>query len=689
MEGEVTMTRIRLVILLLSCVYVCHGGERRLSEITVTANRPMKDIGVVRTVLDSAALKENISLSMADILTYNSSIYVKNYGRGTQATVSMRGTSPAHTKVTWNGMNISSPMLGMADFSTIPAYFIDRAGVLHGTSSLNISAGGLGGLVNLATAPQEVEGINAQYVQGIGSFKTYDEFARVGWGNDHWHISTRLVASHSANDFKFTNHDRKDNIYDDSHEIIGQYHPRQRNQNGAFTDYHALQEVWFNSGKGDRASLSAWYMSTNREIPLLTTDYGNDTEVENRQREQTFRAIGSWSHNRSNWKTGVKAGWTNSWIAYDYSRALHDTHKSTLSHTRSHLNTIFGRIEGEYSPTRRVYLTASSSLYQHIIDSRDKNVMTTDADIITLGYREWRAEISTSISARWQPFDGIGIAGILRHEVMGGHSAPLIPAMMVDALLYRPVNLTLKASVSRNYRFPALNDLYFMPGGNPDLKSESGTTYDIATSWTIGRADSYSLSGSLGWFDSYIDDWILWLPTQKGYFTPRNVKSVHSYGIEFNSNIIFEPLKHLPVDISASFTWTPSINKGEKMSAGDRSVGRQLPYVPRVSASLTAHVMWRRIGILYKWCYYSRRYTMSSNDLTFSGYLPDYFMNNLSLEYNQPLAIADLQFKLAINNLFNEEYLSVLSRPMPGINFEFFIGITPRFRKANKHHDDI
>ena len=44
----------------------------------------------------------------------------------------------------------------------------------------------------------------------------------------------------------------------------------------------------------------------------------------------------------------------------------------------------------------------------------------------------------------------------------------------------------------------------------------------------------------------------------------------------------------------------------------------------------------------------------------------------------------DIQMKLADNNLFNEDYLSVLSRPMPGINFEFFIGITPKFGKSRK-----
>ena len=83
---------------------------------------------------------------------------------------------------------------------------------------------------------------------------------------------------------------------------------------------------------------------------------------------------------------------------------------------------------------------------------------------------------------------------------------------------------------------------------------------------------------------------------------------------------------------------------------------------------------------LYKWCYYSERFTMSSNDITLTGKLPCYFMNNLTLERGVTLKWAELSLKGAINNLFDEEYLSVLSRPMPGIHFEFFVSITPKFK---------
>ena len=70
---------------------------------------------------------------------------------------------------------------------------------------------------------------------------------------------------------------------------------------------------------------------------------------------------------------------------------------------------------------------------------------------------------------------------------------------------------------------------------------------------------------------------------------------------------------------------------------------------------------------------------MSSNDVSLSGKLPKYFMSNISLERTIDMRWAEWSLKGVINNLFNEEYISVLSRPMPGINFEIFIGIRPKW----------
>lgn len=680
-----------LYFIILSAVacgaYAQADGNISLRQVTVTARRPMKEIGVQKTPFDSAMLKENVALSMADVLAFNSSVFVKSYGRATLSTVAFRGTSPSHTQVTWNGMRINNPMLGMTDFSTIPAYFIDQASLLHGTSSVNETGGGLGGLVRLGKLPDVPEGFNAQYVQGIGSFSTFDEFVRVTYGNDHWSSSTRAVYSSSPNDYEYTNHDKKVNIYDDDHNIVGRYHPKERNRSGSFKDFHILQEVYYNTLRGDRFGVNAWFVNSNRELPMLTTDYGKASDFENRQREHTFRGILSWDHNRSNWRTGVKGGYVHTWMGYDYKREVAPDNWAVMTRSRSKVNTIYGQIDGEYNPARRWYFTANVSAHQHFVRSEDKNIILQEGGNGIVGYDKGRIELSGAFSAKWQATDRIGMSLVLREEMFGEKWAPLTPAFFIDGLVARRGNVMLRASVSRNHKFPTLNDMYFLPGGNPDLRSEEGWTYDAGMSFDIGGESlesgsrAIALGGSVTWFDSYIDDWIIWLPTTKGFFSPRNVKKVHAYGIEVKGNMALRPAKGWLIDLNGSYSWTPSINEGEKMSPADMSVGKQLPYVPKHSASVTGRLSWQSWSFLYKWAYYSERFTMSSNDYTLTGHLPDYFMSNVSLEKGLSFKPLDMQLKLAVNNLFNEDYMSVLSRPMPGINFEFFIGITPKFRK--------
>lgn len=655
----------------------CFAQEYTIPEVTVIG-RPMKEIGVQETRFDSTMLKENIANSMADILTFNSSIFVKNHGRATLSTVSFRGTSPSHTQVTWNGMKVNNPMLGMTDFSTIPAYFIDDASLLHGTSSINESGGGLGGAVKLSTQPANAQGFGAQYIQGAGSFKTFDEFLRLTYGNARWQISTRAVYASSPNNYKYKNRDKKENIYDQDMNIIGQYHPIERNKSGAFKDMHILQEIYYNNQRGDRFGLNAWYTSQNRELAMLTTDYGEATDFDNRQREHTFRGVLSWDHIRSNWKVAAKGGYIHSWVAYDYKRDLGNGTMAHMTRSRSTINTFYGDVNGEYYIGRKWLISASATAHQHFVQSRDKNIILQEGDKAIVGYEKGRVELSTLLSLKYRPTNRIGVSVVAREELYGTEWTPVIPALFIDGVVSEKGNIVLKSSISRNYRYPSLNDMYFLPGGNPNLKNESGFTYDAGVSFAVGNS-KYKISAGATWFESHIKDWIIWLPTTKGFFSPKNIKDVHAYGVELQASTDFVINGKWLFALNGTYSYTPSINQGEPVSPADRSVGKQLPYVPKHSATFTGKIEWKRWSFLYKWCHYSERFTMSSNDISLTGRLPKYYMSNISLEKNLNFKPLDLSLKGVVNNLFNEEYLSVLSRPMPGINFEIFIGITPKW----------
>ena len=675
------MRYLAAIFIILMAMTEVTAQERHydIDAVDIVGARTIKDIGVQQTKLDSLVLKESIALSMADILAFNSSIFVKSYGRASLSTVSFRGTSPSHTQVTWNGMRINSPMLGMTDFSMIPSYFVDDASLLHGTSSVNETGGGLGGAVKLSTTAANNRGFGLQYVQGIGSFKTFDEFLRLSYGNDHWQTSTRVVVSTSANDFRYTNRDKKLNIYDEQMNIVDQYYPVERNKSGSYRDIHALQEVYYTTGHGDRIGLNAWYVNSNRELPMLTTDYANDTEYDNRQREQTLRAIVMWEHLRTDYKVGVSGGYIHTSMAYDYLRDPGNGTMTPMTRSRSKINTLYGRAEGEYYIGSKWLFTATLTAHQHFVESRDKSIVLQDGNKGIVGYNQARIELSGAVSAKWRPTERFGISAVLREELFGTKFTPIIPALFVDGVVSKRGNVVVKGSHSRNYRYPTLNDLYFLPGGNPNLRSESGWTYDLGASFAVGRTGLYSVSGSATWFDSYISDWILWLPTTKGFFSPRNIKDVHAYGVELKAESTLHFAREWSLTLDGTFAWTPSINSGKPLTDADRSVGKQLPYVPEYTATINGRLAWRGWAFQYKWCYYSERFTMSSNDYTLTGKLPEYFMSNISLEKSLTLRWADLSVKGTINNLFDEEYMSVLSRPMPGINFEIFIGITPKW----------
>ena len=659
--------------------------ERNIAirEVPIWGRRPMKEIGVERTTFDSVILKENIALSIADVLTFNSPLFVKQYGRATLSTVSFRGTGPSHTQVTWNGMRINNPMLGMTDFSMIPSYFIDDASLLHGTSSVNEAGGALGGVVKLSTAPAAADGFGLQYIQGIGMYRTFDEFLRLTWGDEHWQVSTRAVYQSSRNDYKYRNRDKKENIYDEEMNIVGSYYPVERNKSGAFDDVHVLQEIYYNTGRGDRFGLNAWYINSNRELPLLTTDYADDTRFENRQREHTLRSILSWDRLRRDWKVGAKAGYIHTWMAYDYRRDPGNGIMTSMTRSRSRIDTFYGQAAGEYAVGDEWLFTADIALHQHFVRSADKNIVLQQGDKAIVGYDQGRVEIDAAVSAKWRPAERLGLSAVLREQLYGTKWAT-VPALFADYLLSKRGNVVAKASVSRNFRFPTLNDLYFLPGGNPDLKNETGVQYEAGLSFAVGRDAIYTLSGSASWYDQRIDDWILWLPTTKGFFSPVNIKEVHAYGVEVRADLSVMLARGLKLDLDGTFSWSPSINVGEPMSPADQSVGKQLPYEPEFSGTATGRLAWRSWGLLWQFCYYSERYTMSSNDITLTGRLTPYVMNNLSLEKGFAFRRADLSLKATINNLFNEEYLSVLSRPMPRMNCEFFINVKPKWGKKNR-----
>ncbi len=413
----------------------------------------------------------------------------------------------------------------------------------------------------------------------------------------------------------------------------------------------------------------------------MSVDWNDGSSRKAQQDDCTLRAVASWDKAAGNYKLEAKAGYLYSDILYTQTLDNGNGIVNESVHSQSRINTLFGRVGGDRVWGEKLYLTVSADFHQHFVDTRDEAyVPISPSDPI--GYDEARTELSGFASVRYKPTERFGAAVNLRGEMCGEEWAPLVPALFLDYMLSRRGNLFVKASVARNYRFPTLNDLYFRPGGRytPDLRPEEGFTYDGGVEFRTTVAGT-GLGGGVTAYDSYIRDWILWRPAGGGFWIPSNIKMVHSYGAEARLDAHREFSGGWKLSADGKFAWTRSVNRGEPLNDADNSVGKQLPYIPEWSASVTGRLAWRSWSLAWHWNYYSERYTSSDNSSSITGRLVPYIMNDIAVGKEFSMSWGDISLKLNVNNLFGEEYESELSRPMAGRNFGFFIRIVPQFKR--------
>ncbi len=669
-----------LVLLLCSVLSAQAQNNReiwqlRLDTVTVMGKRPFRDIGTTKTVLDTLILRESITNSLADILSQSTSIFIKSYGRGTMATASFRGTSPSHTQVLWNGMNINSPMMGQVDFSLIPSYFVDDMSLWHGASSVNVTGSALGGAITLGTAPEKKKGFDLHFIQGIGSYKTYDDFFRLVYAGEKWQSSTRIYLTRSDNDFKYTNYDKalinEDGSYNPGYEIS-------RNKNCQYQDFHLLQELYYDRKDGNKFSLAAWFMNSDRGVPMLQSDQRDEADYKTRQKETTFRGVGGWERSSEKLNLSGKLGYTYTHMLYTYDARVTDNQMVRMENASSYIYSGFLRGNAEYIPSEKWMIGGNMNGRFNYVDSYN-----LEQNAVNTGYLKNRPEISALATVRYRPCDRVGLAVDVREEYYGRFT-PLIPAAFLDVTIWKRYGLIFKSSITKNYRYPTLNDLYFQPGGNPDLRPERGFTYDAGLEFTLRQTDRFTLKGEATVYNSHIDNWIVWLPTFKGFWTPRNVKEVHNYGVELKGKASLR-LGEWTLWLDANWSRTRAINNGDPMSWADESIGKQLVYVPEYLSAVMGQVSWREFYLIYKYNYYSKRYTTSSNLMNSRiDELNSYYMNDISLEKRFRCHRTGISVKFSVYNLFNEEYVSVLSRPMPRRNYTLTFGLNPQWGNKRK-----
>ena len=606
-----------------------------ISAVTITARASARLAPFTVVKMDAELLSGQGGGDLASLLQSSSNLFVRRNGNQGLASVSVRGMSGSHTLVTWNDLPLNSPGNGFSDFTIIPLHAVSTVRITSGGSDLDDVSGYIGGKVDLASEPQFDAGTDAAVTLGAGSYGEFTSSASFTRSGARFYSRLGAWTSSGANDFRFINEDAPGGP------------SVERRSNAAFSGSGMTGDLSYRQG-ASILSTHLWLSDSDRELPgPVTTVQQNYGE---RQTDRSFRGVMKYSLEGGRFTAGITAGGS-----HDINRYYHMVPSNNGNNSSS---LMMLKLRLGYRVTTKTGLVLNAG------DTYER------ASALSFDSNEKRNLFSVSVAARSNPVPRLNLLFQVRQVVVT--DAKMAPEFTAGAswMLSRSGEHLLKMSISHNSKLPCFNDLYWIPGGNPELTPETSAGGEI--SWSFAETGPSGNRNSLDivLHASRVDGLIQWIPGQSGLWHAVNLRSVNVSGIEARA------ARHWSAGTRKLHGWvnyalTRSVIAGSEI-ANDRSAGNQLIYAPLHHANInfTAGRAWLRTGISSSW--ESRRYTTSDN----SEWLPSAFITEAFAGAIVPAGPIKLQADLIVNNLPGIPFESVRNYPMPLRTFLMKITLT-------------
>lgn len=615
---EIMTLKIRfacLFLLLCQSILAQKDTINNLKEVLVS-DANLKKYSNSQSVLklNDSIISKNEAL-LTDLLNFNSTLYFKEYGRGMLSTVSFRGTTSSQTAVIWNGININSQMNGSTDFNTISGSDYNSVSVKAGGGSVIYGSGAIGGTVHLNNDMSFYKRFENNLRLDYGSFNTIGINYKTNISNEKWSAQIGFSKNSSTNDYKYLN----------------QYTWRgeQRwNQNGQYDVITMNANVGYKINAKNSLKLYTQTSNTDRNTSLIT-----ETETKSKYVNGFNRNLleydGNFGKLTANFKT-----------AYIFENYQYYADNSKNQYT-------YGKTESFISKADLGYTLFKSTQINGIIDyNRTKGYGSGFGDN-TREIGSAALLIKQDFSTDWKNEFGI------RKEFTDNYKSPVLFNLGSSYQFNKLYNL--KLNLSRNFRIPTFNDLYWEEGGNPDLKPESSYQAEIGNVFTFKN-----ISLTQTFYYIKIKDLLQWVPGSNGIWTPQNRDKVNSYGAETLLSWKKQYGKNI-FGANASYAYTAS---------KDEETKKQLFFVPFNKVTGSVSYSRNRISAYYQFLYNGFVYTRADNNP--DEIIKDYTLSNIGIDYDFKFLDS---FKLGIQvlNIFNENYESLENRPMPGRNFNMYL----------------
>ena len=548
-------------------------------------------------------------------------VYIKSYGLGSLATSSIRGGAAGHTLVLWNGLPVQSPMLGQLDLSLLPLGSFNSVRLQRGGGSGAWGSGAIGGVINMENGLSYSNGV------GVSSETVLGDFGRLRQATSVY-LSSNIFSSKTTFEYREA---RNDFTYPISPDL-----PEREQTNAELSQRIFTQDLGWKISDKDQITAHIWHQNSFREIPPTNVQTRSLAE----QRDEVTRTMLKYRRESARLKLNVKAAFFDEQILFS------DPQIGLVA--PSGFQTYLAEASGEFSL------------------NENHGFFIGHTQIITQAQADEYGE--TAREHRWSAFGmwrytarDLTLQTELRQEVFDGELISPVPSFGVE---YSPIkNWLIKGRVSKNFRLPTLNDRFWVPGGNPDLKAESGWSQE-ATIENRFQIEKSVIEWSITGFNREIDNWILWSPQGgSGFWSASNLATVWSRGLELRaSSRIY--ISNLELFINGGYDKTLSTNRGNSDVPG-MEVGEQLLYTPEQMAFVSFKAEIRGLSISY-------RHSYTGDARGVNEPIPEFHTGDVRLQYSAEAKQdkVSASFFFDIMNVYDVDYFVIDRRPMPGINFQ-------------------
>jgi vitamin B12 transporter len=592
-----------------------------LETVTISAVRLRGwQPGLAELRPDSQQLRLLRLRSVGEALRWEGGLFVRDYGAGGIATAAARGASAAHTVVLWNGLPLQDPMLGLTDLSILPAFLFGDIRIVPGGGSSLWGSGAVGGAVHLDGQPPAGPGWELRYQGEGGSFGHLAQGVAASYGGQRFAATARVFHQAAENNY----------LYRD---IFGaeRHLPHARTR-----QLGALLENTLHLSRRQQLSLHLWQQQSERQLPPTRVQSRSLATLDDAVR----RAALHWQ------RTGDRSSWSARLGAFHHRLVYDDSLINSFSDSRTH--SWLAELEGTHQLGPRLHLKWGGHYNQLGAESDQYRERHRQDRLAAFAALRW-----LSRRERWQAVLSS------RQEWADGAALPLAPALGLHGQL--SAWLQAGASLSRNYRLPTFNDLYWPQGGNPTLRPENGWSQSLYLRATRKRQD-WAASLQISAFSFQVQDWIAWLP-QGALWSPENVRQVWSRGLEAKFGLSHQSGLS-SWSLAGQYSLTYSTNESS-LRPQDAALGKQLLYIPRHQG--WGRLAWERKGwyAAYSQQQASRLYILPDN----SAFLPGYGEGAFRLAHTWAGAQYAATAYFNLENIWNQRFELVPNRPMPGRHF--------------------